>query len=126
MCVCAWQVAFYWVCRDDAEFESFRDLLIGIVDDRRLAAVFELNTYITGEVDLKKVGPQHSYNQFAGRPDWNRVGRSLRKEYPASDVGVFVCGPAAISQQLRAMCDKYNPPKRVKGPPRFHFYKETF
>ena len=39
------KVAFYWVCRDDKEFETFRDLLVGIVDDSSLASIFELNTY---------------------------------------------------------------------------------
>merc|ERR1719230_441670 len=60
------KVQFYWVCRDEQEFESFRDLLVGIVDDRTLAGVFSLNTYITGELDLRKVELKGKYNQFAG------------------------------------------------------------
>jgi len=128
------KVAFYWVCRDDKEFETFRDLLVGIVDDRAIKGIFELNTYITGEIDLKKVGgqKQYGYNQFAGRPDWNRIGGALRKEYPDSDVGVFLCGPNAIGVQLANMCNKYNPPKKAKGSkrgpklPRFYFHKENF
>ena len=128
------KVAFYWVCRDDKEFETFRDLLVGIVDDQALAKIFELNTYITGELDLKKARADktYGYNQFAGRPDWNRIGRELRNDYPDSDVGVFLCGPNAIGQQLVGMCNKYNPPKPT-GParkrpkqPRFYFHKETF
>jgi len=129
------KVAFYWVCRDDREFETFRDLLVGIVDDRALANIFELNTYITGEIDLKKSrdSKAYSYNQFAGRPDWNRIGGALRKSFPESDVGVFLCGPNAIGQQLVSMCKKFNPPKpkgprnaRGPRPARFVFHKETF
>jgi len=125
------KVAFYWVCRDDKEFETFRDLLVGIVDDSSLASIFELNTYITGEIDLKKVSAkQYGYNQFAGRPDWNRIGKSLRGTYPEADIGVFLCGPAAIGHQLSAMCAKFNPPKlpgkKMANVPRFFFHKENF
>merc|ERR1711975_211317 len=87
------KVAFYWVCRDDKEFETFRDLLVGIVDDRTLSGIFELNTYITGELDLKKYqANNYGYNQFTGKPDWNRIGKETRTKYPNSDVGVFLCG----------------------------------
>ena len=39
-----WQVKFYWVCRDEAEFDSFKELLVGIVKNAALASIFELNT----------------------------------------------------------------------------------
>jgi NADPH oxidase len=132
------KVAFYWICRDDKEFESFRDLLVGIVTNQALAGIFELNTYITGEVDLKKIVEEkklYAYNQFAGKPEWNRIGKALRETYPNSDVGVFLCGPGAIGDQLNAMCTKFNPPKRDllqaaktggKRAPRFFFHKENF
>jgi len=125
------KVAFFWVCRDEKEFETFRTLLEGIVDDRSLANIFELNTYITGELDLKKFqAKSHGYNQFAGKPDWNRIGKETRKSFPESDVGVFLCGPNAIGQQLAAMCNKFNPPKipgkKIANIPRFYFHKENF
>ena len=45
-------------------------------------------------------------------------------------IGVFLCGPGAISQQLVQMCHRMNPPKalskKAKGPPRFYFHKENF
>jgi len=125
------KVAFYWVCRDDKEFETFRDLLVGIVDDRSLAGIFELNTYITGELDLKNYqGKNYGYNQFAGKPDWNRIGKTTRSQFPESDVGVFLCGPNAIGTQLANMCNKFNPPKipgkKIANVPRFYFHKENF
>ena len=132
------KVQFYWVCRDEAEFDSFKDLLTEIVNDSNLARVFSLNTYITGELDLKKFtqkGQVEKFHQFAGKPDWNRIGKELRGTYKDSDVGVFLCGPAAIGNQLKKMCDKYNPTKeqikldKAKGKkrqPRFVFHSESF
>jgi predicted ferric reductase len=128
------QVQFYWVCRDDKEFESFKELLVGIVDDRALAEVFSLNTYITGELDLKTVSAKGKYNQFAGRPSWSRIAKETRKAHPDKDVGVFLCGPNAIGDQLRSMCESMNPkpdrfgrmPTRAQAGPRFVFHKETF
>jgi len=125
------KVSFYWVCRDEQEFESFRDLLVGIVDDRALANVFSINTYITGELDLRKVELKGKYNQFAGKPDFRRIGKEVRAEYPDKDVGVFLCGPNAIGDQLKAMCAQQNPKpdamgRTPQGGPRFHFHKETF
>ena len=38
------QVVFYWICRDDREFLSFKDVLVDILEDTSLAGIFELNT----------------------------------------------------------------------------------
>ena len=115
--------------RDIAEFASFKDLLTDIVNDRELLGVFDLNTYITGEVNLKRVHADEGFQQFAGRPDWNRIGKELHQAYPAAQVGVFLCGPAAIGKQLSAMCDKFNA-ERGKASRRaanaFVFHKESF
>ena len=131
------KVAFYWVCRDEAEFESFKDLLSGIVDDSHLAKIFSINTHITGELDLRKFadkGVRERYHQFAGKPDWKRIGKEVRAAHPTKDVGVFLCGPNALGDQLVHMCDTYNPkpdalgrrPTRAEAGPRFVFHKETF
>jgi len=127
------KVQFYWVCRDEQEFEMFKELLIGVVDDHVLAQVFSLFTYITGEIDLKKVNARDKYHQFAGKPDWRRIGKEMRQQFPQEDIGVFLCGPSAIGDQLKAMCDSLNP-KKVPGRryargelgPRFVFHKESF
>ena len=127
-------MAFYWVCRDEKEFESFRDLLVGIVDDRALSQIFSINTYITGELNLKQFTTKDNFNQFAGKPDWRRVGKETRKAFPEQDIGVFLCGPNAIGEQLVSMCEANNPkpdalgrrPTRAEGGPRFIFHKETF
>jgi len=43
------------------------------------------------------------------RPNWDRIGKKIGDDYPKTDVGVFLCGPDAIGNQLRAMCKKMNP-----------------
>ena len=79
-----------------------------------------------------------AFNQFAGKPDWNRIGKELRTDFPDTDVGVFLCGPNAIGDQLKAMCAKLNPQAKYNAGvraskeessnagPRFYFHKETF
>ena len=121
------RVAFFWICRDDKEFHSFRDVLNDIVEDRSLVDTFSINTYITGEVDLKKVQLKGNWNQFAGKPDFRRVGKETRAAFPDDDVGVFLCGPSAIGEQLKGMCAQHNlQPDRTMPGPRFVFHKETF
>jgi NADPH oxidase len=134
------KVAFYWVCRDEREFNSFKDIMVGIVEDKAISDIFELNTYLTGEINLKTISADEKYHQYAGRPNWNRIGKQLSDDYPGTDVGVFLCGPEAIANQLSAMCKKMNPTteRRVsrtstvpeaasKGKQRrFVFHKENF
>ena len=113
-----------------SQFNSFKDLLAGIVEDRSLLDVFSINTYITGELDLKKVQLKGNWNQFAGKPDFRRIGKEVRAAHPDKDVGVFLCGPNAIAEQLRGMVDGQNPRKVPGRPlppgPRFFFHKESF
>ena len=129
------KVAFYWTCRNEDEFNSFKEIMVGICEDAYLGQIFELNTYLTGEINLKKVTANQIYNQYAGRPDWNRIGKKIGDEFPDDDIGVFLCGPATIGHQLSAMCKKLNPPpasirnQRVsdmKHQRRFMFFKENF
>lgn len=134
------KVAFYWVCRDEREFMSFKDIMANIVEDKAISNIFELNTYLTGEINLKTISADEKYHQYAGRPDWNRIGKQLSDDFPGTDVGVFLCGPDAIANQLSAMCKKMNPtaernasrsmtvPEGVgKGKQRrFVFHKENF
>ena len=36
--------SFFWICRDEREFQSFKDVLVDILADTALANIFELNT----------------------------------------------------------------------------------
>lgn len=109
---------------------------MGICEDPYLGRMFELNTYLTGEINLKTVTASEKYHQYAGRPEWNRIGKKMREDFPEDDIGVFLCGPIAIANQLSAMCKKLNPPRasvktsvknqrasEAKRPGRFTFFK---
>jgi len=136
------KVSFYWTCRDQAEFNSFKDIMEGICTDPYLGRMFDLNTYLTGELNLKSISASEKYHQFAGRPNWSRIGKKIGDEYPDDDVGVFLCGPAAIGTQLAAMCKTMNPvavdtrssvaDRRTsrldvhKRPRKFVFHRENF
>ena len=56
------KVYFYWVCRDQKEFEWFSWL---IEELSNLGDRFELNTYLTGELDLDQMIKQHGNNPNA-------------------------------------------------------------
>ena len=57
-----------------------------------------------------------------GRPNWDRVFSSLTEKHSDSDVGVFFCGPPAISKALHAKSNEYSTP----GGTRFFFGKGEF
>ncbi|KAJ2998086.1 hypothetical protein HDV02_004911 [Globomyces sp. JEL0801] len=133
------QIYFYWICRDQMEFDSFKDFFDQILTISELATRLELNMYVTGEVNLKDVKAQ-AYNQFAGRPNWNRIFKEKATKHKGSEIGVFLCGPAPVAQELSAASKRYSS-KLSKGvtvktkgatisnkdkPTLFKFHKENF
>jgi hypothetical protein len=66
------QVYFYWVCRDQKEFDWFSWL---IEELSNLGDRFELNTYLTGELDLDQMIKQHT------TPDGYQVRSPAPKKY---------------------------------------------
>ncbi|XP_072499864.1 NADPH oxidase 3 isoform X2 [Notamacropus eugenii] len=61
---------------------------------------------------------------FYGRPNWNNEFRQLAYNHPSSNIGVFFCGPKALSKTLQKMCGLYSSadPKGVH----FNYNKENF
>ena len=57
-----------------------------------------------------------------GRPNWDRAFSSLTDRHRGSDVGVFFCGPPAISKTLHTKCNEYSTPNGT----RFFFGKGAF
>ena len=60
-----------------------------------------------------------------GRPNWDRVFSSLTEKHSDSDVGVFFCGPTAISKALHTKCNEYSTPRGTRfffGKGEFHFF----
>jgi predicted ferric reductase/plastocyanin len=136
------KVYFYWVCRDKKEFSWFSWLINSL---QGLGDRFELNTYMTGELDLEQLiadrarhhhaaavapdttAPTDNHertatwpgNKWAGRPDWRRIFKEKAEVHANQRVGVFLCGPGA--QELEAACKASS-----KGSTKFLFHKEVF
>lgn len=76
------------------------------------------------------MGIQSPLPTFFGRPVWSKVLAKVALENPDGDqVGVFVCGPAALSADLNAACNVYNTgsPKAMNpNRTQFLFHKEIF
>jgi hypothetical protein len=125
-------IYFYWMCRDQAEFDSFADFFDQILKIKELSSHLELNLYVTGEMDLKNI-KQQAYNQFSGRPNWNRIFEEKKTRHEGTEIGVFLCGPAAVAKELGAAC-KNNSSTRSKAVAAksnanrtiFKFFKENF
>ena len=45
-----------------------------------------------------------------GRPNWDRVFRGIRQLHPATDVGVFFCGPKPLGHTLHLKCNEWSQP----------------
>jgi ferredoxin-NADP reductase len=121
---------FYWVCRDQDEFAWFSPLLEKIEDDSEMRNMFELNTFVTGEVSLEDL-PTHEpkkgankHLKFAGRPNWHRIFKDVAIQFPTHDIGVFLCGPRAIGHELKKACRGHS--TRENEGTQFHFFQETF
>ena len=127
------RVYFYWVCRSLEEFESFKGMLMDIVQQPDLKAWFTFNTFATGQIDLSKAqshvvyGGYENYKQYTGRPNWDRELKSIASDHVGEHIGVFMCGPAPIAVQLRAACTRNSRrQKEHKVRTRFVFHKESF
>eukprot|EP00742_Colponemidia_sp_Colp-10_P005362 GILJ01005730.1.p1 GENE.GILJ01005730.1~~GILJ01005730.1.p1 ORF type:complete len:1207 (-),score=135.75 GILJ01005730.1:170-3724(-) len=118
------KVYFYWICRDQQEFDWFKNLMTSAVT-AEFKNMFELNTYMTGELNLKQVKLEE-YNQFAGRPNWRRIFKNISQNHPSQDVGVFLCGPRPVALELASACKKFSAPKGTPGGVSFTFHKENF
>ncbi|KAI3658072.1 hypothetical protein MP638_002356, partial [Amoeboaphelidium occidentale] len=116
-------IYFYWICRDQAEYMSFKDVFDELLDNNELHGRVELNIYLTGELDLKKVR-QEKFNQFSGKPNWNRIMKEKAQKHEGDDVGVFLCGPGA--KDLSYACKMNSKGQSRTSKTTFKFHKENF
>merc|ERR1719461_552018 len=42
------------------------------------------------------------------RPDWDSVFQELQKEHPKDEIGIMMCGPRAIANDLKVKCGEYS------------------
>eukprot|EP00698_Gefionella_okellyi_P025585 TRINITY_DN9426_c0_g2_i2.p1 TRINITY_DN9426_c0_g2~~TRINITY_DN9426_c0_g2_i2.p1 ORF type:complete len:1237 (+),score=274.54 TRINITY_DN9426_c0_g2_i2:345-4055(+) len=121
------RVYFYWMCRDEQEFSWFKSLLQGIEADASVSTVFQFNTFLTGEVDLSAMMAKYKSQDafriaYAGRPNWRRIFRDMQQKHPRDDIGVFLCGPQIVADELSDVCQQFTQPSGT----RFTFRKENF
>jgi len=129
------KVYFTWVIRDFGTAEWFHSLLHAIEEQDTMNKI-EINIYLTAKIKdddmnniiVQDVGAEkdaitslRAPTHF-GRPNWDRVFPSIAEKHPQIDVGVFFCGPPALSKTLHQMSNKYSEPKGT----RFFFGKENF
>ncbi|CAI2165112.1 14535_t:CDS:2 [Funneliformis geosporum] len=131
------KVYFFWICRDYDSFEWFQSLLSAI-EEQDLQQFIEIHTYLTGRLRHSEVGnilvnddgnikdtvtglrsPTHY-----GRPNWDKIFSNMRDRYPASDVGVFFCGPKPLGKQLHTKCNLWS--QGFEDGTRFYYGKENF
>ncbi|GAB2286056.1 hypothetical protein Dimus_020480 [Dionaea muscipula] len=132
---------FYWVTREQGSFEWFK----GVMDDIAeydTDHVIEMHNYLTSvyeEGDARSAliamvqSLQHAKNgldvvsesrirtHFA-RPNWKKVFGHLATTHASSRIGVFYCGSATLTKQLKMLCQEFT----LNTTTRFHFHKENF
>ncbi|XP_006455334.1 hypothetical protein AGABI2DRAFT_194938 [Agaricus bisporus var. bisporus H97] len=129
------KVYFTLVIRDFGAAEWFHSLLHAI-EEQDIGNRIEINIYLTAKLKedemnniiVQDVGAEkdaitslRAPTHF-GRPKWDRVFGSITEKHPETDVGVFYCGPPALSKTLHQMSNKWSNPKGT----RFFFGKENF
>ncbi|CAG8457917.1 9814_t:CDS:2 [Paraglomus occultum] len=128
---------FFWICRDYKAFEWFQSLLAAI-EEQDLNQFIEIQIYLTGrlsEADIGNIMMNDDGNivdtitglrapTHYGRPDWDKIFTNMRDLYPATDIGVFFCGPKPLGKALHTKCNLWS--QGFEGGTRFYYGKENF
>ncbi|KAI8840204.1 ferric reductase NAD binding domain-containing protein [Chytriomyces cf. hyalinus JEL632] len=131
------KVYFVWVCRDKEAFEWFQDLLLTI-EEENLDGFLDIMTYLTAGLKPNEIrnvilndeeGGKDAITGLRsrtlfGRPNWDVVFKTIRETHPATDVGVFFCGPKVLSATLHKASNKWT--DAGEGGTRFFYGKENF
>ncbi|KAJ2866480.1 hypothetical protein GGH94_001521 [Coemansia aciculifera] len=139
------KVYFFWVQRDTNSFEWFQDLLKAIEeeDDARMQEygdsaekMIEIHTYLTGKLNMTQMEHVHmnedeldpitglrSPTNF-GRPNTDLIFRAVAHEHPATDVGVFFCGPVKLGSTIESAAKKWS--SEGQDGTKFYYNKENF
>lgn len=140
---------FFWVAKTKVTFEWFTSLLSELEKEAvAKARVLEIHTYLTEKLSQEemrqivwraKADQRHDFstgNMSAmsgdavtgllspthfGRPNWEKVFYQLYKDHAGKRVGVFCCGPGALSKTLFLYCRKFTDNYTL-----FEFHKENF
>ncbi|CAL0325243.1 unnamed protein product [Lupinus luteus] len=132
---------FYWVTREQSSFDWFKGVMNEVAEEDQ-RGVIELHSYCTsvyeeGDARSALIAMLQSINHakngvdivsgtrvmshFA-KPDWRSVYKRIALNHPDSQVGVFYCGPAALTKPLRQLSLDFSHNTSTK----FDFHKENF
>nr|XP_023420278.1 NADPH oxidase 3 [Cavia porcellus] len=127
------KVYFYWICRDAQAFEWFASLLLSLetrMSEQGNAHFLSYHIFLTGWDENQAIHIALHWDEntdvvtglkqktFYGRPNWNNEFKEIAYSHPSSSIGVFFCGPKALSKTLRKMCHLYS----SADPQGVHFY----
>ncbi|XP_032235205.2 cytochrome b-245 heavy chain isoform X1 [Nematostella vectensis] len=133
------KVHFFWICNDTNAFEWFTDLL-KILEEKMIdsgnAGFLEYNIYLTRgwganmarDIYLREDEVEDPITRLRqktrfGRPEWNKIFNDIGKKHPKTDIGVFFCGPKALSHTLHKMSNAHS---RDGDGAKFYYNKENF
>lgn len=132
---------FYWVTREQGSFEWFRSVMneVADYDQDRLIELHNYCTSVYEEGDARSAlihmlqSLNHAKNgvdivsgtrvktHFA-RPNWRAVFKRVAINHTDKRVGVFYCGAAGLTQELRHLSQDFSRKTSTK----FDFHKENF
>lgn len=92
------KVYFIWINRDQHAFEWFNDLLTDL-KQQDPGGFFDIRLFVT-EPPPGALPPLTRH----GRPDWDAEFDRITGAQNAGDIGVFFCGPPALSTLLHRQC----------------------
>ncbi|KAJ2799947.1 hypothetical protein H4S07_005301, partial [Coemansia furcata] len=116
---------------DDARMEqSHND------GDSAAEKMIEIHTYLTGKLNMTQMEHVHmnedeldpitglrSPTNF-GRPNTDLIFRAVAHEHPATDVGVFFCGPVKLGSTIESAAKKWS--SEGQDGTKFYYNKENF
>ncbi|GKV45519.1 hypothetical protein SLEP1_g52590 [Rubroshorea leprosula] len=132
---------FYWVTREQGSFDWFKGIMNDVAEQDH-NHVIELHNYCTsvyeeGDARSALIAMLQSLNHakcgvdivsgtrvkshFA-KPNWRTVYKRITLDHPSSRVGVFYCGPPALTKELRQLASDFTHKTNTK----FDFHKENF
>ncbi|KAE9587363.1 putative NAD(P)H oxidase (H(2)O(2)-forming) [Lupinus albus] len=132
---------FYWITREQGSFDWFKGVMNEVAEDDH-NGVIELHNYCTsvyeeGDARSALIAMLQSLNHakngvdivsgtrvkshFA-KPNWRSVYKRIALNHSQARVGVFYCGPPALTKELRQLSSDFSRNTTTK----YEFHKENF
>lgn len=131
---------FYWVTRDQASFDWFKNIVNDEVTKMGNKGVIELHNYLTAvheeghlysalismlqslhyaKTGIDIISGTHFISHF-GKPDWHTIYTMIAIEHPNTRVGIFYCGTWPLQKVLRNLASDFSHKTNTK----FEFHNE--